>query len=79
VNHLTDTARSLGFDKYLSEIMQNIYAGIEQENLNKISIVLVFSTFYSLLIFPFLARDLIVALFYDEKLLKNIIMFNFIE
>ncbi|KAA6324398.1 HTH-type transcriptional regulator EthR [termite gut metagenome] len=66
VNHLTDTARSLGFDTYLSEIMQNIYAGIEQEHLNKISIVLVFSTFYSQLIFPFLARDLIVALFYED-------------
>ncbi|KAA6351574.1 HTH-type transcriptional regulator EthR [termite gut metagenome] len=68
VNHLTDTARSLGFDTYLSEIMQDIYVGIEQENLNKPPIVLVFSTFYSQLIFPFLARNLIVALFYENDM-----------
>ncbi|KAA6331068.1 Nucleoid occlusion factor SlmA [termite gut metagenome] len=66
VNHLTDTARLLGFDKYLSEIAQNIHAGMEQENLSKTPIVLVFSTFYSQLIFPFLAKNLIVALFYED-------------
>lgn len=66
VNHLMTVARSLDFDTHLSTIKQVFIKEMERENLNKVPVALLFSTFYSQLMFPFLAENLIVAFFYKD-------------
>jgi len=67
VKHLLDVMQSLQFDYYLSSIEKIVLEEMEKGNLKKVPIPFVFLTFYSQMTFPFLSKNLIIGLFYDNE------------
>ena len=61
------TAKELQFVDALSQVTDSILTAIEDGKLNKVPIHIVFLTVYSLLSYPFLAKNLIVSLFLEDE------------
>ena len=67
VNHLLATAKELQFGDALSQVKDSILTAMEDGKLKKVPIHIVFLTVYSLLSYPFLAKNLIVSLFLEDE------------
>lgn len=67
VNHLLEAAKELQFEAALTLIKDNLLAEMEAGKIKKIPLPMVFLTFYSLLTYPFLVRNLITTLFLDNE------------
>ncbi|WP_291591698.1 TetR/AcrR family transcriptional regulator [Bacteroides sp.] len=67
VNHLLEAAKELQFEAALTLIKDNLLAEMEAGKIKKIPLPMVFLTFYSLLTYPFLVRNLITTLFLDSE------------
>ena len=67
VDHLMDTGRALHLDSYLSAIASVILAEMEKGTIKKLPIEFVLLTFMSQVTFPFLSRNLMMALFYEDN------------
>lgn len=67
VNHLIDTFYILKFDQYLSHIGELLKQEIERNHFEKVPLHFFFMTFYSLLTFPFLSRNLSQKLFFHDN------------
>lgn len=67
VDHLLATAKDLQLEATLSQVKDSLLAGMEAGELKKVPIHIVFLTVYSLLSYPFLAKNLIVSLFLEDE------------
>ena len=67
VKHLLATAKELQFGDALSQVKDSILTAMEDGKLKKVPIHIVFLTVYSLLSYPFLAKNLIVSLFLEDE------------
>jgi len=67
VNHLIDTAKELGFDNYLHTLQKYLSNEMQNGTLKPVPMHFVFFTFYGLLTYPFLSKNLVVALFLDRE------------
>jgi len=67
VDHLLATAKDLQLETTLSQVKDSLLAGMEAGELKKVPIHIVFLTVYSLLSYPFLAKNLIVSLFLEDE------------
>ena len=68
VNHLLATAKELQFgDAFIPSERHSILTAMEDGKLKKVPIHIVFLTVYSLLSYPFLAKNLIVSLFLEDE------------
>lgn len=67
VNHLLEAAKELQFEAALTLIKDNLLAEMDAGKIKKIPLPMVFLTFYSLLTYPFLVRNLITTLFLDSE------------
>ncbi len=67
VNHLLEAAKELQFEAALTLIKDNLLAEMEAGKIKKVPLPMVFLTFYSLLTYPFLVRNLITTLFLDNE------------
>lgn len=65
IDHLLCTIQDMNFDKYLKEIEKALINDMESGKLKRMPVPVVFSSFYSMLTFPFLSKNLIMTLFYD--------------
>jgi hypothetical protein len=64
---LLATAKELQFGDALSQVKDSILTAMEDGKLKKVPIHIVFLTVYSLLSYPFLAKNLIVSLFLEDE------------
>lgn len=67
VNHLLESAKELQFDTALSLVKDTLLKEMEAGKIKKVPLPMVFLTFYSLLTYPFLVRNLITTLFLDNE------------
>lgn len=67
VNHLLEAAKELQFEAALSLVKDTLLAEMEAGKIKKVPLPTVFLTFYSLLTYPFLVRNLITTLFLDNE------------
>lgn len=67
VNHLLEAAKELQFDTALSLVKDTLLKEMEAGKIKKVPLPMVFLTFYSLLTYPFLVRNLITTLFLDNE------------
>lgn len=67
VNHLLESAKELQFDAALSLVKDTLLKEMETGKIKKVPLPMVFLTFYSLLTYPFLVRNLITTLFLDNE------------
>lgn len=67
VNHLLEAAKELQFDAALSLVKDILLKEMEAGKIKKVPLPMVFLTFYSLLTYPFLVRNLITTLFLDNE------------
>ena len=67
VNHLLEVAKELQFEATLSLVKDTLLAEMEAGKIKKVPLPMVFLTFYSLLTYPFLVRNLITTLFLDNE------------
>lgn len=67
ISNLLEVMQELQFDTYLSSIKDVVLKEMEEGKLKKVPLPVVFLTFYSQMTFPFLAKDLIIALFYENE------------
>lgn len=67
VNHLLEVAKELQFEAALSLVKDTLLAEMEAGKIKKVPLPMVFLTFYSLLTYPFLVRNLITTLFLDNE------------
>lgn len=67
VNHLLEVAKELQFEATLSLVKDTLLAEMEAGKIKKVPLPMVFLTFYSLLTYLFLVRNLITTLFLDNE------------
>lgn len=67
VNHLITAGRVLKLDSYLNSIEQVITLEMEQGRIKSIPMPTVFLTILSQITFPFLAKNLVMVLFYENE------------
>lgn len=67
INQLLAVMQELQFDQYLSSIREVVLKDMEEGRLKSVPLPVVFLTFYSQMTFPFLAKDLIINLFYENE------------
>ncbi|WP_455972030.1 TetR/AcrR family transcriptional regulator [Bacteroides congonensis] len=67
VNHLLEVAKELQFEAALSLVKDTLLAEMEAGKIKKVPLPMAFLTFYSLLTYPFLVRNLITTLFLDNE------------
>ena len=67
VNHLLEAAKELQFEAALSLVKDTLLTEMEAGKIKKVPLPMVFLTFYSLLTYPFLVRNLITTLFLDNE------------
>lgn len=67
VGHLLDTGRALHLDNYLSSIEQVVVREMEKGTIKQLPSPTILTTFMSQITFPFLAKNLLVALFYENE------------
>lgn len=67
VNHLLAVGRVLRLDGYLKSIEQVLLSEMEKGSIKKVPIPVILLTFMSQVTFPFLAQNLMVALFYENE------------
>ena len=63
VDHLIDTARTLHLDKVFSLIRDALAAEMAEGKIRKVPYYVMFTTFYGLITFPFLTKNLYVSWF----------------
>ncbi|MCK9159728.1 MAG: TetR/AcrR family transcriptional regulator [Bacteroidaceae bacterium] len=73
VNHLISAAENLHLDSYLQIIRNSILDEMGKGILKEIPVSIIFATFYSQMIFPFLTKNIMIAFFADNE--KNYIIF----
>ena len=66
VNHLLATAKDMQFEETFSLIRTSLLAEMEAGRLKTVPLRIVFLTFYGLLLFPLLSRNLVVSVFLKD-------------
>lgn len=64
VDHLIDTARTMHLDKVFSVIRDALAAEMDAGRMRRVPFCVVFTTFYGLISFPFLTKNLYVSWFH---------------
>lgn len=67
VEHLLDTGRTMNLDVYLSSIEQVIRGEMARGTVRTLPTPTILLTFMSQITFPFMARNLLMALFYQDN------------
>jgi len=67
VDHLLSVGRKLHIDHYLRAIEQVLLNEMDEGRLKRVPIPFILVTFFSQLTFPFLAKNLIISLFYNTE------------
>lgn len=67
VNNLIDSARFIGLDRLMMQAKDTLVREMEAGNLNKVDPQIVFMTFYSMMLYPFLAKNMLITLFLDKE------------
>lgn len=67
VNNLIDSARFIGLDRLMMQAKNTLIREMEAGNLNKVDPQIVFMTFYSMMLYPFLAKNMLITLFLDKE------------
>ncbi len=65
--HLMKTIESLHFQNYIEDVLEVIRKEMEAGHIRTVPMSVLFVTFYSQLVFPFLSKSIIVSLFYDKE------------
>lgn len=66
VNHLIETAREMQFEETFAIIKTGLLSEMEAGRLKTVPLHILFLTFYGLLLFPLLSKNLVVTLFLKE-------------
>lgn len=67
VDNLIDSARFIGLDRLMMQAKNTLIREMEAGNLNKVDPQIVFMTFYSMMFYPFLAKNMLITLFLDKE------------
>lgn len=67
VDNLIDSARFIGLDRLMMQAKDTLVREMEAGNLNKVDPQIVFMTFYSMMLYPFLAKNMLITLFLDKE------------
>lgn len=67
VDNLIDSARFIGLDRLMMQAKETLVREMEAGNLNKVDPQIVFMTFYSMMLYPFLAKNMLITLFLDKE------------
>ena len=67
VDNLIDSARFIGLDRLMMQAKNTLIREMEAGNLNKVDPQIVFMTFYSMMLYPFLAKNMLITLFLDKE------------
>ena len=67
INHLIVIAKQLGVDEYILKIKAVCLDDMEKGAIKTVPVQDIFLTFYSLMLFPFLTKNLITHLLIDER------------
>lgn len=67
VNNLIDSARFIGLDRLMMQAKDTLVREMEAGNLNKVDPQIVFMTFYSMMLYPFLTKNMLITLFLDKE------------
>lgn len=65
--HLMHTIQSLHLESYMEDVLQVVRKEMEAGRIRTVPVSVLFVTFYSQLIYPFLSRPIILSLFYDKE------------
>ena len=67
VDNLIDSARFIGLDRLMMQAKDTLVREMEAGNLNKVDPQIVFMTFYSMMLYPFLTKNMLITLFLDKE------------
>lgn len=67
VNHLLHNIKELNSDKYFEALKLYLYTEMQQGKLKKVPLHFVFLTFYGLLAYPMISKNLLVTVFLNGK------------
>lgn len=67
VDNLIDSARFIGLDRLMMQAKNTLIREMEAGNLNKVDPQIVFMTFYSMMLYPFLTKNMLITLFLDKE------------
>ena len=67
VDHLLSVGRKLHIDQYLRAIEQVLLHEMDEGRLKRVPMPFILVTFFSQLTFPFLAKNLVISLFYNTE------------
>ena len=67
VDNLIDSSRFIGLDRLMMQAKNTLIREMEAGNLNKVDPQIVFMTFYSMMLYPFLAKNMLITLFLDKE------------
>lgn len=67
VNHLISSAKELQLDNCFHILYKYLYDEMQEGTLKSVPIPFVFFSFYGLLTYPFLSKNLVMALFLDKE------------
>lgn len=67
VDNLIDSARFIGLDRLMMQAKDTLVREMEAGNLNKVDPQIVFMTFYSMMLYPFLAKNMLITLFLGKE------------
>jgi len=67
VDHLLAVGRRLHIDQYLRAIEQVLLHEMDEGRIRRVPMQTILITFFSQLTFPFLAKNLVISLFYDTE------------
>ena len=67
VDHLLEVGRKQHIDQYLRAIEAVLVAEMQAGNIKRVPMQVILVTFFSQLTFPFLAKNLVISLFYETE------------
>ena len=67
VEHLLEVGRKLHIDHYLHAVEEVLLAEMDAGHIKRIPMQVILVTFFSKITFPFLAKNLVISLFYDNE------------
>ena len=67
VDHLLNVGRKLHIDQYLRAIEQILLKEMDEGRIKRVPMQVILVAFFSQMTFPFLAKNLVISLFYDTE------------
>ncbi|MBO7107107.1 MAG: TetR/AcrR family transcriptional regulator, partial [Verrucomicrobia bacterium] len=66
IRYMQETVKSLNFDKYLRMVEKYLRDEMQKGHLKTVPVPVIFLTFYSQLIFPFVGKNIIISFFCEN-------------